>query len=205
MQQKRFALLAFFVGAIAISIALSYLISPQASYVFSSGHRQDSSALAVVSPVEFPENYRQQFMHYATVDCPNSRIVRQMYVNRDGLEAIATTETIPSGTAIVMETYSANQNGEGRLTSTHLNNIFIREKRTDWNTDPDRDPDRGEWQSAWYSPSGTLVSTQQSSCVSCHTMVRDRDFTFTRPALITAAKTGQLQRQSTEFGTSVCR
>jgi hypothetical protein len=79
-----------------------------------------------------------------------------MYVNRDVLEAIATTETIPSRTVIVMETYSANRNSEGGLMPIQLNNIFIREKRTSWNIEPNS----GEWQSAWYSASGALVSHQ---------------------------------------------
>lgn len=151
--------------------------------------------------VDFPANYRDQFIQYVTVDCPNSRIVRKMYVNPTALESLQADETVPSGTVIVMETHSAQQSSDGQLRPTRLNNVFIREKRTGWSVNEDS----GEWRSAWYSPQGAMVSNRQSSCIGCHQMVRDRDYLFTLPALLTAAQTGQKQYQATEFGTSVCR
>ena len=89
------------------------------------------------SSVQFPADYKQQFVQYATVDCPNSSIVRQMYVNRTALDILKTSKTAPSGTVIVMETYSARQGSDGRLTPGRLNNVFIREKRSGWRVDPD--------------------------------------------------------------------
>ena len=163
----------------------------------SSGYVSSSSA----GSVQFPADYGQQFVQYATVDCPNSNIVRKMYVNRPSLEVLNTSETVPNGTVIVMETHSAQQGSDNRLTPTRLNNVFIREKRDGWRVNADS----GDWRSAWYSPSGRLVSSSQGSCIGCHTMVRDRDYLFTLPALLTAAQTNQMQYQTTEFGTSVCR
>jgi hypothetical protein len=163
---------------------------------------QINAFTATKTSLEFPVNYKQQFMHYATVDCPNSRMIRKMYINQESLEAIAANQSVPSGAVIVMETHSAHLEESGHLVPTQINNVFIRQKQTGWNVDPDS----GKWQSAWYSPSGSLVSDDQSSCISCHTMVRDRDYVFTLPALITAAQTTrQLQSQQTEFATSVCR
>ena len=114
-----------------------------------------------------------------------------MYVNPSALDALTTSDTVPSSTVIVMETHSARQGSDGRLVPTRLNNVFIREKRSGWRVNTDS----GEWKSAWYSPSGNLVSSSQGSCISCHTMVRDRDYLFTLPALLTAAETRQLQYQ----------
>ncbi|MEO0828205.1 MAG: cytochrome P460 family protein [Cyanobacteria bacterium J06635_15] len=151
--------------------------------------------------VQFPADYQQQYFHYVMVDCSNSGIVRQMYVNRSALDTLKTSNTIPSGTVIVMETHSARRGSNGHLTPTRLNNVFIREKRDGWQVNADS----GEWRSAWYSPSGSLVSNGQTSCIGCHTMVRERDYLFTLPALMAAAQTKQLQYQETEFGTSVCR
>ena len=162
---------------------------------------ESPTVAASSTTVQFPENYPEQFVQYATVDCPNSNIVRQMYVNPSALDALTTSDTVPSSTVIVMETHSARQGSDGRLVPTRLNNVFIREKRSGWRVNADS----GEWKSAWYSPSGNLVSSSQGSCISCHTMVRDRDYLFTLPALLTAAETRQLQYQETEFGTSVCR
>ena len=117
------------------------------------------------------------------------------------LAALQTSNTPPSDTVLVMETHSAQPDSDGRLTPTHLNNVFVREKRDGWRVNDNS----GNWRSAWYSPQGALVSSSQSSCIGCHTRVRDRDYLFTLPALLTAASTGQEQYQETEFGTSVCR
>jgi Cytochrome P460 len=188
-----------FVTSIGLAIAFSHFIAYNSPLTSDVGYSQPASP-AAASPVQFPSNYKQQFVHYATVDCPTSGIVRQMYIDRPSLESLKTSETVPSGAVIVMETHSARRGEGDRLVPTQLNNLFVREKRQGWNV-----TDSGEWQSAWYSSSGSLVSSNQSSCVGCHLQVRDRDYSFTLPALQRAAETGQTQYQQTEFGTSVCR
>lgn len=160
-----------------------------------------SALTGQASAVNFPADYQTKFFEYATVDCPKSQIVRKMYVNREVIDEIATTKTAPSGTVIAMETHSARIGSDGRLMPYQLNNVFVREKKTGWRVSNDS----GEWQSAWYGSSGNLVSSSQGSCISCHTMVRDRDYLFTLPALLKATNTGQMQYQKTEFGTSVCQ
>ncbi|MEO1144864.1 MAG: cytochrome P460 family protein [Cyanobacteria bacterium J06638_22] len=201
MQRQWIRLLMIFLVAIGVAIAGANLLASSPNIDYSTGYQTTDSTSTTASLVEFPADYGQQFFQYTTVDCPNSRIVRKMFVNQESLEAIATSQIVPSGTVIVMETHSAQKGDGGQLVPSQLNNVFIREKRTGWSVHPDS----GEWQSAWYSPSGSRVSSGQSSCISCHTGVRDRDYVFTLPALISAAQTGQLQRQQTEFGTSVCR
>ncbi len=183
---------------VAIALSLTYLTTSR-EFAISDGTY--TRAISDGTAVQFPANYKQQFVQYAQVDCPNSAIVRQMYVNRAAFETLKQSETVPSGTVVVMETHSARRDANNRLTSVQLNNVFIREKRSGWQVDSDS----GEWQSAWYSPTGRLVSNHQGSCISCHTMVRDFDYLFTLPALLTAARTDQVQYQQTEFGTSVCR
>lgn len=196
---KWIAGLFLFVVAVGMAIAFSYFTASYSPLAADLGYSQTPSS-AAASPVQFPINYKQQFVHYMTVDCPNSEIVRQMYIDRPSLESIKTSETVPSGVVIVMETHSAKRGDGDRLIPTQLNNVFVREKRQGWQV-----ADSGEWQSAWYSSSGSLVSDNQSSCIGCHTRVRDRDYWFTLPALQMAAKTGQTQYQQTEFGTSVCQ
>jgi Cytochrome P460 len=201
MHHRWISLLILFVLSIGIAMGYGRLSLSQSS---SDNYSQISSVVRSTengTAVAFPVNYQQQFMQYATVDCPNSRIVRKMYVDRKSLETIAATQTVPVGTVIVMETHSAQAGETGHLVPNRLNNIFIREKRLE----PNANPASGQWQSVWYSPSGSLISTDQSSCIGCHVGVRDRDYLFTLPALLTAAQTGQLQHQQTEFGTSVCR
>lgn len=224
MRRRWVNLLAVFIASIGMAIACASL-SPSrlpsrsfadADSVYLGDSQAHKSPGSQAPTVAFPADYRQQFFHYATVDCPNSQIVRKMYVNRESLAAIAARQvvsektvsagtvpekTVPAGTVIVMETHAAQAGEAGRLRPNRLNNVFIREKRPQ----PNPNPDSGQWHSAWYSPSGDLVSDNQSSCIGCHTGLRQRDYLFTLPALITAAQTGESQYQQTEFGTSVCR
>ncbi len=190
------SLLLLFVAAVATVVALASLSPPLA--------RSEPYGRPVLgeAAVAFPADYRERYVRYATVACPNSGIVREMYVNPGALAALKTSDTVPSGTKIVMETHAARRDrATGSLVPTRLGNVFVREKRDGWRVSAES----GEWQSAWYGPQGSLVSSGQGSCISCHAMVRDRDYVFTLPALLAAARTGQLQQQETEFGTSVCR
>ncbi|MEL6385684.1 MAG: cytochrome P460 family protein [Cyanobacteria bacterium J06626_18] len=205
--------------SIGLAIAVTHFTRAEMPYVqtaspsYETPYGEADGETAETAPasqqVSFPSDYAQNFVQYATVDCPNSRIVRKMFVNPEALSALQSSDMPSSGTVLVMETHSAQPGSDGRLTPTRLNNVFVREKRDDWQVNEDS----GDWRSAWYSPSGDLVSNSQESCIGCHTMVRDshperqrqRDYTFTLPALLAAAQTGQLQHQETEFGTSVCR
>ncbi|NEQ45990.1 MAG: cytochrome P460 family protein [Leptolyngbya sp. SIOISBB] len=198
------------VVAIAGAIALNDLLLPRSWYSSSSPYQAPyasenyepaTAETAASFRVELPANYRDRLVQYVTVDCPNSRIVRKMFVNPEALAALRTNNTPPSGTVLMMETHSAQPDSDGRLRPTQLNNVFVREKRDGWQVNENS----GDWRSAWYSPQGSLVSNSQSSCIGCHTRVRDRDYLFTLPALLTAANTGQRQYQETEFRTSVCR
>lgn len=160
--------------------------------------------LTVAQTLEFPSNYQQDFTHYASVTCPNSRIVRQIYANSLAINAATENNPLPDGSVIVMETHSAVADAVGKLKPTRLNNIFIREKRKNFGAEHSQNMRNGNWKYAWYSPTGSLVSKSESSCLSCHTRVSDRDYVFTLPDLVTAAQTNELQSRQTEFGLSVC-
>jgi hypothetical protein len=162
------------------------------------------SRLAASESLEFPSNYQQDFIHYAAIACPNSQILRQIYANSVALNAAKENKPLPNGSVIVMETHSAVSNANSQLTPTGLNNIFIREKRSHFGEEHSENLRNGNWKYAWFSSTGSLVSNSEDSCLSCHTRVRDRDYVFTLPDLITAVKTNQLQARPTEFGLSVC-
>ncbi|MGK7948227.1 MAG: cytochrome P460 family protein [Xenococcaceae cyanobacterium] len=162
------------------------------------------SRIVASESLDFPSNYQQDFVHYASIACPNSRIVRQMYANSLAMNAARENNPLPDGSVIVMETHSAIANSNGQLTPTRLNNVFIREKQSGFGREHSENLRNGNWKYAWYSPTGNLVSSSESSCLSCHTRVSDRDYVFTLPDLVTAAQTNELQSRPTEFGLSVC-
>ncbi|MDJ0571157.1 MAG: cytochrome P460 family protein [Pleurocapsa sp. MO_192.B19] len=162
------------------------------------------SLIAASDSLEFPRNYQQDFVHYASIACPNSRIVRQIYANPMAVNAAKESKPLPDGSLIVMETHSAIADANNQLTPSRLNNVFIREKQSGFGAEHSENLRNGNWKYAWYSPTGSLVSSSEGSCLSCHTRVRDRDYIFTLPDLAIAAQTNELQSRPTEFGLSVC-
>ncbi len=162
------------------------------------------SRIVASESLEFPSNYQQDFVHYASVACPNSRIVRQIYANPIAISAAKENSPLPDGSVIVMETHSAVSDASGQLKPSRLNNVFIREKQSGFGIEHSENLRNGNWKYAWYSPTGSLVSSSEGSCLSCHTRVSDRDYIFTLPDLAIAAQTNQLQSRPTEFGLSVC-
>ena len=162
------------------------------------------SLMAASNSLEFPSNYQQDFVHYAKIACPNSRIVRQIYANSMAVNAARESKPLPDGSVIVMETHSAIVDANGQLMPNSLNNVFIREKRANFGHEHSENLRNGNWKYVWYSPTGSLVSSSETSCLSCHTRVSDRDYVFTLPDLVTAAQTNELQSRPTEFGLSVC-
>ncbi|MDJ0594099.1 MAG: cytochrome P460 family protein [Pleurocapsa sp. MO_226.B13] len=162
------------------------------------------SRIVASKSLDFPSNYQQDFAHYASVTCPNSRIVRQIYANPIAVSAAKENNPLPNGSVIVMETHSAIADANGQLIPNSLNNVFIREKRSHFGREHSANLRNGNWKYAWFSPTGSLVSSSESSCLSCHTRVSDRDYVFTLPDLVTAAQTNELQSRPTEFGLSVC-
>ncbi len=172
--------------------------------LFSVGISLGLSRMVASESLEFPSNYQQDFVHYASIACPNSRIVRQIYANKIAVNAAKENKPLPDGSVIVMETHSAVADANGQLTPNRLNNVFIREKRSNFGREHSENMRNGNWKYAWYSPTGNLVSSSESSCLSCHTRVRNRDYVFTLPDLVTTAQTNELQSRPTEFGLSVC-
>lgn len=165
-----------------------------------------SQPTAPAGLIAFPSDYSKRFTHYATVDCPNSRVVRQMYANPEAIAAAKAGETLPSGAVITMETYAAQPDANGRLVKGQLNHIWVREKRTGWGSEAAEDRN-GEWQYASFSPSSEpgRVASSATSCLGCHQQASAQDFVFTLPDLIAAAQTGELQRHETKYGLAVCR
>lgn len=197
MLRKIIPWLALFVLSLIFSLGMAHVLRADNLPKFSLSYEQ--SIASESNEIAFPHNYKNSFSHYATIECPNSAIVRQMYANSTAIAAAKKEQDLPNGSVILMETHAARRDGN-RLSPVRLNNIFVRAKTA--NSENNRSEN---WQSRWFSPSGSLVSNSEGSCRSCHNRVKDRDYMFTLPQLLNSTKTNQLQRRQTEFGSSVCR
>lgn len=86
---------------IGAAIGLSHVLSSSSPLASEIGYSHPEASVAAEALVELPHHYKQQFMHYATVDCPTSGIIRQMYVDRPSLDKIKAERAVPSGIALL--------------------------------------------------------------------------------------------------------
>ncbi len=138
--------------------------------------------------VVLPTSYQNQFIRYATVDKPDRKIIRYLYVNPESFAAAKKAQPLPSGTVIIMEDHAArlDSNGtalldqQGRFVpQATVSAIFVQEKRTGWGTGYSDTIRNGEWEYARFNPDGSRHDAPVAACFECHKKTREtQDYTF---------------------------
>lgn len=148
------------------------------------------SAAAGPERVAFPDNYRNDFVRYLTIDRPDRKITRFFYVNAAALDAAVPGEALPDGTVLVMEDHEIELEGEapkrdaeGRFVPTdEITNVFVMEKQPGWGEAYAEEIRNGDWDYAWFEADGQLKHSDPAryeGCFSCHQLRAGRDYTFT--------------------------
>jgi polyisoprenoid-binding protein YceI len=151
-------------------------------------------AIDQVNPI--PADYRERFFHYTTVTRPDGTF-RRMYINPEALDALRQDQPLPSGTIIIMESFSGADRRGGTL--------FSREKRAGWGADAlsaiAADVRNGDWRyPSFATDDQRLLSADGASCHSCHTRAESPDYVFTMPDLLRAAQAGVTQQSACNRG-----
>lgn len=145
--------------------------------------------LAGPDRVAWPEGFETGWLPYNTVDRPDRKRVRFMYVNPEADTAARPGEPLPDGTVLVMADRNAKLDAsgnsmldpEGRLVPEgDFTAIFVMEKQFGWGQGQPPDMRNGDWDYAAFKPDGTLnTETDTSGCFACHNNRPAHDFTFT--------------------------
>jgi hypothetical protein len=145
--------------------------------------------LAGPDRVTFPSGYAERFVLYNTVDRPDRKIIRFMYVSPESHAKAKAGEPVPEGTILVMEDHRAKLDAtgsvelgpDGRLVATdEITNIFVMEKRAGWGEAYPPEMRNGDWDYAHYLPDGApKADATFDGCFSCHRNRSGRDFNFT--------------------------
>jgi len=116
--------------------------------------------------VKLPDNYRDEII-YTTVNRGNAH--EKLYANAEILKAVQNGEPIPDGGVLTLEIY---RDGE-------LDDIFVMEKRSDWNDKP-TEKQNGDWRFEAYKADQSLNMPRDiGSCISCHATQERDDFVYT--------------------------
>jgi hypothetical protein len=156
-------------------------------------------ALAGTKNVALPSGYKTNSLRYATIDKTSKRgpRVREIYANKKALKALKAGRSLPSGTVLVMEVYTAKtdamknpvKDAKGRFVKSGLRGIFVMEKRDGWGAKYPTELRNGNWEYARFDKAGKRhKKLSMKSCMACHKSQAEEDFVFTFPALKKAAR-----------------
>ncbi|MFN8449522.1 MAG: cytochrome P460 family protein [Anaerolineae bacterium] len=154
-------------------------------------------------PMTFPQDYRETFDLYVTVDRPDA-ITRRIYINPAAVAALRAGDALPERTQIVVEAYAAARDANGNLLRDDQGHfvpaaldpaIHVGELRSTWQiADLAFSAHVGGWNfGSFDDASGGRYDEPLSDCFSCHDGASRRDFVFTQPELQRYAQTGVTQ------------
>lgn len=156
--------------------------------------RQPTPAQAYEPRFEFPANYHDELVHYATIDRPDNRS-RDIFISPGAAEIVAGNDTarLPGGTVIVIEAHRIRGDQRTGL----ADNIHVAVKRENWHaSDYATDERAGDWNFFIFEPeTGAVIEDGVFDCFDCHANNSEIDFIFTRDELGDFGDTGDLQRE----------
>jgi hypothetical protein len=150
--------------------------------------------------VAYPQNYRQDFTHYATIQRPDGTI-RDLYMNDTGISAARLFHVLPFGTVIVVEGYNALKNADGNYVTDADGHyvkgeampfIHVREKQLDWSAADFTSTARNAgWNyGSFDTQTGAVYNESLNACFLCHNTA-PADFTYSGDQMDDFARTGQ--------------
>lgn len=139
--------------------------------------------------IELPADWEARFIRYATVDKPDRRIIRHMYVNPEAYAATRAGQPAPHGTLLIMADTRARLDAQGNpLLDT--SGRFVPEpgwiaigtqrKEAGWGEGYGPEQRNGEWEYAAFDGAGQRRNIPLNNCFTCHLQARaGQDFNFT--------------------------
>jgi cytochrome c553 len=147
--------------------------------------------------VRYPENYKQTFTMYQTVNRPDIGQVRYLYANPVALQAAREGKSLPDGSVLLLEQHAAKMGADkkpiagpdGFFVADRLLAYAIMERQAGWGRDIPENLRNEDWQYAVYSPTRELrPGVNQGECLACHKPLDKESFTFSIKGLTEAAK-----------------
>jgi cytochrome c553 len=147
--------------------------------------------------VTFPDNYKSTFTKYHTINFPATRQVRYYFANDTALQAARAGRTLPDGTILLAEVYSAKLDADKKPV-TGADGFFVPDqlvgytamaRDAGWGKDIPEMLRNENWNYALFTATKQLrTGWNQAECLACHKPHDKTSFTFTLDQIATAAK-----------------
>ena len=146
--------------------------------------------------VSFPDNYKAAFTKYHTINFPATRQVRYYYVNEAALQAAKAGKSLPDGSMMLAEVYSAKLDADKKPV-VGADGFFVADQLLFYTTMA-RDAGWGNaipemlrnenWNYAVFTTGKQLRPANQAECLACHKPLDKTSFTFTLDQITAVAK-----------------
>ena len=137
--------------------------------------------------VKFPEDYAKGVL-YTTVDRPDNKQYRELFVSKEAVEAAKKGQPLPDGTVITLVQYAAKlgadgnpeKDANGRFIKDKLVGFTVMEKRKGWGGEYPETIRNGEWEYQAFRPDKSVNSgAKLEACFNCHKPLGEKvDFVF---------------------------
>jgi cytochrome c553 len=143
----------------------------------------------------FPEDYKQSFTRYHTINFPAAKEVRYYYANPAAVTAAKAGKPLPDGSVLFVEVYSAKLDGsnspvtgaDGFYLPDKLMRYTGMERETGWGNDIPDVLRNENWNYAIFTAAKQhQQGINQAECLACHKPLSDASYTFTLKQLSAA-------------------
>jgi cytochrome c553 len=147
--------------------------------------------------VAFPEGYKSSFAKYHTINFPATRQVRYYYANNAALQAAKAGKTLPDGSVLFAEVYSAKldadkkpiSGADGFYLPDQLLFYTAMARDAGWGKEIPDMLRNEDWNYAVFTTAKQLrPGVNQAECLACHKPLDKVSYTFTLEQLGAAAK-----------------
>ena len=193
------------VSRAAIMNAIASLLSAEeianvAAYFESQAGAPPRSKSALLSnvaatKVAFPQDYKQSFTKYYTINFPAAKEVRYYYANTAALNAAKAGKPLPDGSVLFAEVFSAKLDASGKPVTAadgfyapdKLLRYTAMERETGWGNDIPELLRNENWNYAVFTTAKQhQQGINQAECLACHKPLSNESYTFTLKQLSTA-------------------
>ena len=149
----------------------------------------------VKSSVPFPEGYQSTFKKYHTINFPATKQVRYYFANNAALAAAKDGKTLPNGSVLFAEVYSAKVGADGNPV-TGADGFFVPDqllfytamaRDAGWGKDIPDMLRNEDWNYAVFTTAKEQrAGVNQAECLACHKPLDNVSYTFTLKELAAA-------------------
>ena len=138
--------------------------------------------------VTFPQDYKQSFTKYHTINFPAAKEVRYYYANTAALTAAKSGHPLPDGSVLFVEVYSAKLDADNKPI-TGADGFYVPEKvvrytamqrEAGWGNDIPELLRNENWNYAFFTTAKEhQQGVNQAECLACHKPLSNVSYTFT--------------------------